>query len=34
MAELGMKISNNDSWLIGIKKESFGPSFTDFKCLS
>ena len=34
MAELGMEISNNDSWLIDIKKKSFGPSFTEFKCLS
>ena len=35
MSELGMEISNNDSLLMGIKnKKIFGPSFTEFKCLS
>ena len=34
MAELGMGIINNDSRFMGIKIERFGPSFTEFKCLS
>ena len=34
MAELGMGIIDNDSSFMSIRLERFGPSFTEFKCLS
>ena len=34
MAELGMEISKTDFLIYGHRVEIFGPSFTEYKCLS